>query len=339
MSKDILDFEFRVLFESVPNGVILVDQDGKICLANAEAEKLFGYFRDELIGQLVEIVIPVRFRADHVALRHMFQASTQTRVMGGGRALFARTRDGTEIRVAIGLRPFQYQGRPLVLASIVDVTERTTIMRELAYRSKNLLTIVAIAHQSVKESADLATFKENFEGRLEALAHSIDLVIEWKWLGVPLDDLVQVQMEPFVGAGGRIESVGPPVTLKPDFAQRLGLALHELATNAVKYGALCAPEGKVAIRWEFDDRGDRKLRMAWTESGGPRVTPPVRTGFGHKLLASLKEAGFCDEMEIEFSPDGLVWRIECQGFTSLRTPTQDGGKFRWKAECNLMLAT
>ena len=310
---DNLDCEFRELFESVPNGVVVADEDGKICLANAEAEKLLGYSRNELIGRPVETLMPDRFRVDHVAMRHMFNASAQARAMGGGRALFARARDGSEIPVAIALRPSQFQGRPVVLASIVDVTERTTIMRELAHRSMNLLSIVmAIAHQTMKESADMATFKENFEGRLEAMAHSVELLIEQEWLGVPLDDLVQAQMKPFAGTGNRIISVGPPIILKPDFAQRLGLALHELATNAAKYGALSAPEGKVAIRWELDDKGDRKLRMVWTESGGPKVMPPVRTGFGYKLLTSLKEAGLCDEMEIKFSPDGLMWCIECR---------------------------
>jgi PAS domain S-box-containing protein len=307
-----LDFEFRLLFELIPNGVVVVDGGGRICLANAEAEKLLGYFRNELIGRSVEILVPERFRSEHIAMRHMFDTSLEKRAMGGGRALFARARDGSEIPVAIALRPFQFRGHSLVLASIVDITERTTIMRELAHRSKNLLAIVmAVAHQTINESADMAVFKRSFEGRLEALAQSMELLIDQKWLGIPLDDLVQVQMKPFAGAADRIVSDGPPIMLRPEFAQRLGLVLHELATNAVKYGALSAPEGKVFIRWQFDDTGDRKLKMTWTEKDGPRVTPPVRTGFGHKLLSSLKKAGLCDDMELDFPPDGFRWCIEC----------------------------
>lgn len=329
---DDLDFEFRLLFEFIPNGVVVVDEGGRICLANAEAEKLLGYFRNELIGQSVEILVPERFHAEHAVMRHMFNTSQQTRAMGGGRALFARARDGSEIPVAIGLRPFQLRDHSLVLASIVDITERTTIMRELAHRSKNLLAIVmAVAHQTIKESADMAAFKASFESRLEAMAQSMELLIDQKWLGIPLDDLVQVQMRPFAGSGDRIISGGPPITLKPDFAQRLGLALHELATNAAKYGALSVPEGKIIIHWEFDRTGDRKLEMTWIERDGPRVTPPVHTGFGHKLLSSLKKAGLCEDMELDFPAEGFRWRIACSELQVIPDPDPRGMPFSAEA--------
>lgn len=316
------DFEFRLLFEFIPNGVVVVDDKGFICLANAEAEKLLGYSRNELIGQPVEILVPKRFHSEHIAMRRtFFDTSQKARAMGGGRALIAQTRGGGEIPVAIGLRPLQFRGRSVVLASIVDITERTTIMRELAHRSKNLLAIVmSVAHQTIRESTDMAAFKKSFEGRLEAMAQSMELLIDQKWLGISIVNLVQTQMKPFAGAGDRIISAGPSIMLRPEFAQRLGLALHELATNAVKYGALSAPKGKVTIRWKFDDAGDRRLKMTWAEQDGPKVAPPVRTGFGHKLLNSLKQAGLCDDMKLDFRADGLRWYIECSELQVVSIP-------------------
>ena len=278
--------EFRRLFESAPNGVLVVDPDGRIILVNDQIETLFGYSRDELIGREVECLLPERFRDAHPVLRHQFHESPQTRPMGAGRDLAGLRKDGTEFIFEIGLSPFHSEGQQLVMVSVVDITARklqedkiNLVTRELAHRSKNLLAvIIAIARQTMKESPELGAFKETFEGRLLSIDQSEELLLKKNWEGVSVADLVDAQLKPYMDAPARIECSGPPILLKPDLAQRLGLALHELATNATKFGALSSPTGKVVVRWEFDDRSGQ-FRFSWTEKGGPRVTPPERRGF------------------------------------------------------------
>lgn len=312
--------QFGLLFEAAPNGMLVVDWEGRITLANRQIEELFGYSRDELIGRPVEMLMPERFRSAHPLLRRQYNEAPLTRPMGAGRDLFGLRKDGSDFPIEIGLNPFQAKDGQLVLASIVDITERRrheeyvqVIMHELAHRSKNLLTIVmAIAQQTIKHSISLDDFKGRFEARLFAISQSQELLFKRNWIGVPVDELVNQHLKPFIESGARIEPAGPPIVLKPDLAQRIGLALHELATNATKYGSLSSPTGKVVLSWEADDQDNPiKFRMSWSEQGGPPVKPPDRQGFGYKLLTRMKDDGLCDHVKMDFAPEGLIWQVEC----------------------------
>jgi len=147
--------QFRLLFEAAPNGMIVTDSDGIITFVNRHTEKLFGYSRGELIGRSVEVLVPERFQAAHPSLRSQFAGQPETRPMGVGRDLYGLRKNKTELPVEIGLNPFRSGDRLLVIASVVDITERKRheehvrfIMDELSHRSKNLLSVVlAIANQ------------------------------------------------------------------------------------------------------------------------------------------------------------------------------------------------
>jgi PAS domain S-box-containing protein len=214
------------------------------------------------------------------------------------------------------------KGRPVRMAGItLDVTERKLseehvrfVMTELSHRTKNLMAVVqAIAWQTAQRAATLADFDENFTQRLEALARSHDLLVKRKWQGVVLEDLVWAQLEPFLDRSkNRIVARGPALLLMPEAAQDLGLALHELATNASKYGALSVPTGKIEIGWMVAGdmgAGPKHFLMTWRETGGPVITPPIRKGFGSTVITSALAGAFNGQTKLEYNPKGLSWEL------------------------------
>ncbi len=202
-----------------------------------------------------------------------------------------------------------------------DVTERKRaedhmrfVMRELSHRTKNILAVVqAMAWQSSQGNVDTEEFLERFTRRIESLRRSHDLLVKREWEGVELADLVRGQLSPFLDeAARRLTISGPHLLVKPSGAEDLGLVLHELATNASKYGALSVPEGRVLIEWEIRaaEQGQPYFAMTWQERGGPRVEPPAHTGFGSTVIRDMLAMTKKARITIGYEPTGLVWRLE-----------------------------
>jgi two-component sensor histidine kinase/PAS domain-containing protein len=214
----------------------------------------------------------------------------------------------------------QQDGKALRLINVAtDVTERKTaeahqrfLMQELSHRSKNLLSIVqAIADQTLRNSGDLKEFQNRFDGRLRGLAASNTLLARGDWRGSSLSALIELQLTPFVDLKSpQIEIHGSKVDLTAEAAQAIGLALHELATNAVKHGALSVPHGKLSISWVVDrTRSAEALKLVWRERGGPLVTVPKRTGFGHIVIKKMVEQAVHGTVELNFAGEGLQWSL------------------------------
>ena len=181
------------------------------------------------------------------------------------------------------------------------------IMRELSHRSKNLLAIVlAIARQTSRHTTSFGDFESRFNSRIQALADAHDLLVEQQWSGALIDDLVRAQLAAF--GIKKVTCRGQRILLKAEAVQNVALALHELATNASKYGALSVPAGKVNIDWvrEPGESGERNLRLTWRESGGPEVAAPSQKGFGCFVLERVT-VNALGEGKLEFNPEGLVW--------------------------------
>jgi PAS domain S-box-containing protein len=321
LEEQVLTEHFRLLFRNAPVAMLMVDHEGWIRHVNTAAERLFHYTREELMGQGIEILLPAELRRRHEQHRAAYHAAPTARPMGEGRELFGRRKDGASIPIEIGLNPMVTGDETFVVASIVDISahrraeERMQlVMRELTHRSKNLLAVIqAMAREAAAFSPDLESFHRTFGERLRGLARSHDLLVTRNWEGASIDELVRSQLA-FLGQGdtARIEIEGGAVVLAPQAAQNLGLALHELATNAVKHGALSAPDGKVQIAWLVVGDGEReqRLRLTWRESGAGPIEPPGRRGFGQAVLEEIVPGMLDGTARMYFAAEGLLWDLD-----------------------------
>jgi PAS domain S-box-containing protein len=210
----------------------------------------------------------------------------------------------------------------------MDITERKEreahirfLMREVSHRSKNLLAVVqAIASQTARATSSPLDFATDFGGRLKSLAASLDLLVREEWRGVSVKELVESQLGHYGDSEGRrVEMEGPQLLLSPLAAQYLGMALHELSTNAVKYGALSVPAGKVLIAWRVEGtRGRRRLHFSWLESGGPPVAPPTERGFGHMVIERMAAEALQGQVKLEFPREGLRWHLDADAAAAIK---------------------
>jgi len=224
-----------------------------------------------------------------------------------------------------GLAYFEGAGREHRAVSIVgtvqDITERKEreekehlLMREVNHRAKNMLSVVdAIAHQTVTRSPE--DFIERFSERIQALSANQDLLVRNEWNGVEIADLIRAQLAHFADLiGSRIAVQGPKLRLNPASAQAIGLALHELATNAGKYGSLSTNTGRVDVCWGSDGKS---LTMSWTEREGPPVSAPKRRGFGTIVMEAMAERSVDGKVDLDYAPSGLTWRLTCPAANAL----------------------
>lgn len=202
---------------------------------------------------------------------------------------------------------------------MMDVTEQKRaeernmlLTAEVNHRAKNLLAVVqAVALQTARED-DPEEFAENFSERLAGLAACHDLLVHSEWWGVDTAALAQSQMQHFANLiGGRVVVDGPPVELNASAAQTLGMAIHELSTNASKHGALSTTEGTIRLSWNIEKGpGESLFVMRWTERDGPQVKEPKRRGFGQKVMVDMVEYSLDARVAMSYSPDGLTWQVK-----------------------------
>jgi two-component sensor histidine kinase len=291
---------------------------------------------DEMAGELFEL--PSQRWLPRSCLRDRMHPDDRTRVEAALDAALDPDGDG---RLAVEARMILADGRTRWIAAqqqiefatdeagrrtprsavivVRDVSDRRSreeriafLMREVNHRSKNMLALVqAMARQTM--AAGQANFFERFSERIQALAASHDLLVNNDWIGVEIGALARSQLAHFEDAlKEHVTLEGPQLMLSAGAAQAIGMALHELATNAAKYGALSRPEGRVSLRWSIGEQaGRRQFTMTWTESGGPKVVEPSRRGFGSAVLGRLVEAQLEAEVELSFAPSGLVWHMRC----------------------------
>ena len=202
------------------------------------------------------------------------------------------------------------------LVAIMDVTAHKVsearvqdLMHEMNHRLKNLLTVVQSIARMTARTGDMQDFMPRFDARLRALSQNQDLLLSRGMVSVTLGALIRQQIRAFTGgAEGRVTVDGPDLPLRFEAIQPIGLALHELATNATKYGALSVPAGRLSVTWACE--GDR-FKMSWIESGGPEVAPPKRTGFGSTVLQAMVRSALSADVTLDYDPNGLQWSIAC----------------------------
>lgn len=311
---------------SSSEAIISKDMDGTIKSWNAGAEQIFGYSASEMVGTSIRSLIPPDRQDEEDEI---------LRRIGRGEQLSSYEtvrlcRDGRRVHMSVTISPIFDNSGAIVGASKIghDITERKRaeererlLMREVNHRAKNLLTLVeAIARQTAY--GDPETFLERFGERIRALASSQDVLVHSGWQDVPIGELVRSQLGHFRDVlGQRIRVSGPTLKITAAAAQAIGLVLHELATNAAKYGALSNDTGTVAIDWSLaaDGGAEPLFRMSWEERGGPPVSPPLRRGFGSTVIDDMMTISVSGEIELDFAPDGLSWRLVCPAHKVLET--------------------
>ena len=230
-----------------------------------------------------------------------------------------RAKDGSFYWVDTTIVPFLDEGgKPRQYVAIrADITERKEgeeqirfLMGEVSHRSKNLLSVVqSIAHLSAKHASP-AEYATNLSKRIAGLGACHDLLVNSDWTGVDVADLVRAQLTHFRDLfGRRIVLAGPAVRLNSAAAQGIGMALHELATNAAKYGALSNADGVVRIGWSMEEGKAPTFCMHWLEEGGPKVAAPKRKGFGQRVIVSMVEGAVQGKVGIEYRETGVSWQL------------------------------
>jgi len=296
------------IVESSDDAIVSKNLDGVITSWNKGAERIFGYPAEEAVGQPITIVIP-HDRLDE-------ELTILTRIRRGERIDHFETirqrKNGSLIVVSLSVSPVKdAEGMIIGAAKIArDITEQkrtqemiATLAREAEHRSKNLLATVQ-ATVMLSESDTPEDLKRVIAGRIQALSNVHSLFIQTRWIGADLLSIATQELAPYSEVNVRID--GPPTLLEPNLAQTVAVVLHELATNAAKYGALSAANGHVDLKWSHE--ADGELHLLWKETGGPIVQEPTHKGFGGRVIERLI-AQLSGKTRFEWRVAGLVCEI------------------------------
>ncbi len=305
------------IVDSSRDAIISIDAEGLIESWNPGATTIFGFAAEEMIGKpLSGMNDPAQAGAVPDGLAQ-FRDGAETL-----RYEMSRLRsDGTPVWVSVTESPLHDLAGGVVGASSImrDITDhrlaeqhRDVLMGELNHRVKNSLAVVqAIASQTLRGDISLPDARVAFGERLRVLARAHDLLVTSNWSGTDLASVIEASVEPLKGGQSRFGIAGPYVALKPQLAVTFSLALHELCTNAAKYGALSVPEGRVDITWTVTGPADNsRLWWQWAESGGPAVKTPVRKGFGSSLIGQVLPMELSGEVSVTYHATGVVCLLQ-----------------------------
>jgi PAS domain S-box-containing protein len=311
----------RDLLEALPAAVYTTDATGRITFFNNAAVEMSG--RTPQIGDMWCVTWRL-YNTDGTLLPHdqcpMAVALKENRAVRGAEAIAERP-DGRRIPFIPYPTPLHDADGKLIGAinMLADISERKQaenrqrlLIDELNHRVKNTLaTVQSLAAQTARHADSLEDFSHRFEARLLALSRAHDLLTRRNWEGASLDALTREVLTALANAGRQVEIDGPFVDLDPRTALNITMVLNELATNALKYGALSSEAGGLSLSWRLEEGSDLKPRMIleWREHGGPPVVPPTRRGTGSKLMERCIERDLGGELDLTFEPSGVVCRI------------------------------
>jgi PAS domain S-box-containing protein len=306
----LLDSEqrYRDLVDNANDIVATLDLAGRFTSINPAVERVLGYAPAALIGRSLDALAgKAEAPIAAAALQRQLQARGATRS-----EMQIASKDGRVLALEVNSKLiYDDGGKAMAMHSIFrDVTERkdaearqALLIRELQHRAKNLLAVVqSIVGNTLRNGKDLQTVNGTISGRLQALARAQEFIAAGPGGGASIGEIVHAELSAF---GGRVSITGPALVAGTAFAQMFAIVVHELATNASKYGSLSVPEGRVEVRWLIED--EATLWFSWTERGGPRVRPPAAVGFGSEVIRvalieapriSYKDSGFEYEIKV-----------------------------------------
>jgi two-component system, chemotaxis family, CheB/CheR fusion protein len=300
------------IVESSEDAIVSKDLNGVIMSWNKGAEKLFGYLAAEVIGKSITILIPADRQDEETRILQRIRSGEAIEHFETVR----QRKDGSQVTISLTVSPVTDESGRIVGASKIarDISDQkrkeeqiALLARESDHRTKNLLALAqATVHLTQADSAD--ELKTAIAGRLRALANAHTALAQSRWAGADLRQMAQEELLPYCqGEESRARLDGPNLMLEQEPAQAMALALHELATNAVKYGALSVASGRVTIEWQL--RPMRQLLFRWTESGGPAAAPPTRQGFGTRVIERMICHQLNGELRFDWRQTGVCCEI------------------------------
>lgn len=304
------------IVESSADAIISKDLNGIITSWNHGAERMFGYPADEMVGQSILKLIPAERAREEDYILGVVRTGKRLRDYETQR----RCKDGRTLHVSLSISPIRNQAGEIVGVSKIarDITERklaqetqALLLKELNHRSKNLLAVAdAIVRQTAK-STPANELVERISRRLHALSINQDLMIDRDWRGADIAQIINSQLAFILDEPERrVQIEGPSCMVTPRVAQALGLAIYELASNAVKYGALSVPAGHVQVGWDIQGAdGQREFKLSWREQGGPPAVRPKRKGFGTTIIENMIARSVLGKATMTYAPTGVVWEL------------------------------
>ena len=300
------------IVQSSGDAIVSKNLNSIILSWNRAAENLFGYRAEEIVGKSVTLLIPQDKQDEEVMILSRIQRGERIDHYETVR----RRKDGSMVHVSLSISPIKNSTGRIVGASKIarDITQRreaearqALLTRELHHRTKNLFAVVqAVVSRSFAGKQTVAEAQTAVLQRLHALGQAHVRLVDREWQGVDLLEVAHSEIRPF---SERVTVTGPTLVLNPQAAQSFALALHELATNATKYGALSVPGGRVDIAWSVDE-SNGMFRFVWSEHGGPAVTAPSRKGFGSTVLEQVMAEHAEAPPRLEFARDGVRYEVK-----------------------------
>ena len=302
------------IIESSDDAIVSKNLESIVTSWNTGAERLFGYKAEEIIGKPITILFPEDRKDEEERILARIRQGERVEHFESTR----QRKDGSLVEVSLTISPIKdAQGRIVGASKIArDITRhkeaerlQRLLVHELNHRVKNILaTVQAVARQTFNSRQSGDTVRQTFEARLLALSKAHDLLTRENWDGASLSQVVAEVLSPY--HRDRFETGGPDVRLTPKMALALTLALHELATNAAKYGALSAPSGRIAITWRVQADDPPHLILRWQERGGPLVSPPEQKGFGSRLIERSLALELGGDVKITYDLAGVVCEVK-----------------------------
>jgi PAS domain S-box-containing protein len=309
------------------DAIVAVDEQFQIIAFNPAAEQMFGISAENAIGQTLDRFIPERFRTIHRSHVERFaQTGSSYRRMGALGSLSALRSNGEEFPVEASISQAVVGDGRIATVILRDITERRAneaallLAREVDHRAKNILAVVA-SLVALTPATSIEAYTQALAGRIAAMSRANALLAARRWNGASLPLLVRDELDAHAGAR-QIDASGPDIYLTTRAAQPVGMVLHELATNSLKYGALSSPSGRVTVQWSIERDGG--LRLVWRESGGPPVTAPAQAGFGMTLLAQIIDVQLDGSHRIDWKPAGLAFETVLPPDVRQPVSTEDG---------------
>jgi PAS domain S-box-containing protein len=308
----------RAIVNTVADAIITIDDRGVIETVNPAAAALFGYSAEEIIGHNVKILMPEPYRLEHDGYLNNYLTTGRTKIIGIGREVVGQRKDGSVFPIELAVSEMLVSGRRMFAGAVHDLSNRKQaeerqriLVAELDHRVKNILAQVAAVAASTRQgSRSFDEFLGSLNGRLQSMAAAHGLLSKEAWQGVGLATLVKSQVAPY-SSGTNVKLSGVDLILPAAETQALAMVLHELITNAAKYGALSTPGGEISASWNQRTNGNgASLMFEWREHGGPDVASESPTGYGTNLIRELVPHELGGVVNLVFAPEGLRCTIE-----------------------------